>query len=180
LKGNQETLHRDVSGLFAKLIEEDFGDTSVSRYEERDDGHGRTEERHYYQIAVPNHFPQREKWTGLKTFGLAIRRCVSGGQETIEHRYYISSLPRHGRQFANCVRGHWSIENKLHWVLDMTFREDESRVRERRLADNLGWLRRLALTLLKQHPGKQSIAMKRRQTGWSVDFLMQVLMSKTS
>jgi predicted transposase YbfD/YdcC len=178
LKGNQETLHRDVTELFAKLIADDFGDTPVSRHEERDDGHGRKEERHYYQIAVPNDFPQREKWTGLKTFGLAIRRCVSGGQETIEHRYYISSLSRHGRRFANCVRGHWSIENKLHWVLDMTFREDESRVRERRLADNLGWLRRLALTLLKQHPGKQSIAMKRRQAGWSVDFLMQVLMGK--
>jgi hypothetical protein len=78
------------------------------------------------------------------------------------------------------VRGHWSIENNLHWVLDMTFREDESRVRERCLADNLGWLRRLALTLLKQHPGKDSIAMKRRLAGWSVDFLMQVPTGKTT
>jgi predicted transposase YbfD/YdcC len=180
LKGNQETLHRDVTGLFAKLLDEDFGDASVSRYEECEERHGRKEERRYYQITVPDDFPQREKWTGLKTFGLAIRRCVSGGKETIEHRYYISSLSRHGRRFANCVRGHWGIENNLHWVLDMTFREDESRVRERRLADNLGWLRRMALTLLKQHPGKQSIAMKRRQAGWNVDFLMQVLMSTTS
>lgn len=120
-------------------------------------------------------FPQREKWTGLKTFGLAIRRCVINGKETIDHRYYISSLSRHGRRFAGYVRGHWSIENTLHWVWDMAFREDESRVRERRLADNLGWLRRLALTLLKQHPGKQSIAMKRRLAGWSIDSLMQVL-----
>ena len=94
--------------------------------------------------------------------------------------HYISSLSRHGRRFAGYVRGHWSIENTLHWVLDMTFREDESRVRERRLADNLGWLRRLALTLLKQHPGKQSIAMKRRLSGWSIDFLMQVLMGKAT
>jgi|WetSurMetagenome_2_1015567.scaffolds.fasta_scaffold183623_1 predicted transposase YbfD/YdcC len=180
LKGNQETLHRDVTGLFATLLQEDFVDTPVSRYEERDESHGRVEERNYYQISVPTDFPQREKWTGLKTFGLAIRRCVSNGKETLEHRYYISSLSRHGRRFANCVRGHWSIENKLHWVLDMTFREDESRVRERCLADNLGWLRRLALTLLKQHPGTQSIAMKRRMSGWSVDFLMQVLMGTTT
>jgi predicted transposase YbfD/YdcC len=180
LKGNQETLHRDVTVLFAKLLEEDFGDVPVSRYEEREHGHGRTEERRYYQISVPADFPQREKWTGLKTFGLAIRRCIIGGKETTEHRYYISSLSRHGRRFARCVRGHWSIENSLHWVLDMTFREDESRVRQRRLADNLGWLRRLALTLLKQHPGKDSIAMKRRLAGWSVDFLMQVLMGKTT
>jgi predicted transposase YbfD/YdcC len=180
LKGNQETLHRDVTDLFAKLLEEDFGDTPVSRYEEYERGHGRTEERHYYQISTPTDFPQREKWTGLKTFGLAIRRSIAGGKETIDHRYYISSLPRHGRRFAGYVRGHWSIENNLHWVLDMTFREDESRVRERCLADNLGWLRRLALTLLKQHPGKDSIAMKRRLAGWSVDFLMQVLTGKTT
>jgi predicted transposase YbfD/YdcC len=180
LKGNQETLHRDVTDLFATLLQEDFADTPVSRYEEHDESHGRVEKRYYYQISVPADFPQREKWTGLKTFGLAIRRCVSNGKETLEHRYYISSLSRHGRRFANCVRGHWSIENKLHWVLDMTFREDESRVRERCLADNLGWLRRLALTLLKQHPGKQSIAMKRRLSGWSVNFLMQVLVSKAT
>lgn len=180
LKGNQETLHRDVTELFATLLQDDFGDTPVSRYEEHEQSHGRVEDRYYYQIAVPSDFPQREKCTGLKTFVLAIRRSVSNGKETLDHRYYISSLSRHGRRFANCVRGHWSIENKLHWVLDMTFREDESRVRERRLADNLGWLRRLALTLLKQHPGKQSIAMKRRLSGWSVNFLMQVLMSKAT
>jgi predicted transposase YbfD/YdcC len=180
LKGNQETLHRDVTALFAKLLAEGFGDTPVSRHEERERRHGRTEERDYYQVAVPADFPQREKWTGLKTFGLAIRRCVINDKETVDHRYYISSLSRHGRRFAGCVRGHWSIENKLHWVLDMTFREDESRVRERCLADNLGWLRRLALTLLKQHPGKDSIAMKRRLAGWSVDFLMQVLTGNTT
>ncbi len=129
---------------------------------------------------MPTDFPQREKWTGLKTFGLAIRRCTINGKVTIDHRYYISSLLRHGRRFVGYVRGHWGIENTLHWVLDMTFREDESRGRERCLADNLGWLRRLALTLLKQHPGKDSIAMKRRLAGWSVDFLMQVLAGKTT
>ena len=178
LKGNQETLHRDVVALFTKLLDEDFGDTPVSRYVEHDEGHGRKEERHYYQITVPTDFPQREKWEGLKTFGLAIRRSISKGKETIEHRYYINSLSRNGKRFAGYVRGHWSIENRLHWVLDMVFREDESRVRERSLADNLGWLRRIAVTLLKQHPGKDSIAMKRRMAAWSVDFLMQVLTGK--
>ena len=180
LKGNQDTLHRNVVEFFAKRLEEDFGDTPVSRYEEHEHGHGRIEDRYYYQISVPAGFPQCEKWTGLKTFGLAIRRCIINGKETIEHRYYINSLPRHGRRFAGYVRNHWSIENNLHWVLDMTFREDESRVRDRCLADNLGWLRRLALTLLKQHPGKDSIAMKRRLAGWSVGFLMQVLTGKTT
>lgn len=180
LKGNQETLHRDVVGLFDELLEKDFRDTAVSHHEEADTKHGRVEHRDYYQISVPKSFPGQEKWTGLKTFGLAIRRCLQNGKETLEKRYYISSLPRHKRRFATYVRGHWGIENTLHWSLDMTFREDESRVRERCLADNLGWLRRLALTLLKQHPGRQSIVMKRRLAGWSVGFLMQVLTGKGS
>jgi predicted transposase YbfD/YdcC len=180
LKGNQETLHREVTGLFDKLLKEDFRGVAVSRHQERECGHGRTEERDYYQISVPTNFPESEKWAGLKTFGLAIRRCTQKGKETVEKRYYISSLRRHGRRFAGYVRGHWGIENTLHWVLDMTFREDENRVRERRLADNLGWLRRLALTLLKQHPGRQSIVMKRRLAGWSVDFLMQILTGTTT
>jgi len=180
LKGNQESIHRDVAEHFARLLAKDFRGVAVSRHVEHDTLHGRTEERCYYQINVPADFPRREKWTGLKTFGLAVRRLSAAGQETVEHRYYLSSLSRQGRRFARCVRNHWSIENNLHWVLDMTFREDESRVRERRLADNLGWLRRLALTLLKQHPGKDSIAMKRRLAGWSADFLMQVLTGKTT
>jgi predicted transposase YbfD/YdcC len=180
LKENQPTLFHAVVALFATLLSEDFGNTPVSRHEEHEKGHGRLEDRYYYQISVPADFPQREKWAGLKTFGLAIRRCVINGKETIEHRYYISSLPRHGQRFAGYVRGHWSIENNLHWVLDMTFREDESRVRDRHVANNLGWLRRLALTLFKQHSGKQSIAMKRRLAGWSVHFLMQVLAGKAT
>jgi predicted transposase YbfD/YdcC len=180
LKGNQEILHRDVVEYFARLLAKDFRGVAVSRHVERDTLHGRTEERCYYQINVPADFPQRDKWTGLKTFGLAVRRWSGAGQETVEHRYYLSSLSRQGRRFAGYVRNHWSIENQLHWVLDMTFREDESRVRERRLAENLGWLRRLALTLLKQHSGKESIAMKRRLAGWSTDFLLQVLTGATT
>jgi predicted transposase YbfD/YdcC len=178
LKGNQENLHREVVGLFDDLLANDFRDTAVSHCVEREEGHGRAEQRDYYQISVPKNFPESEKWTGLKTFGLAIRRCLVQGKETIEKRYYIVSLPRHKNRFAGYVRGHWSIENTLHWVLDMTFREDESRVRDRCLADNLGWLRRLAVTLLKQHPSRQSIIMKRRLAGWSIDFLMQVLTGK--
>ena len=93
-------------------------------------------------------------------------------------RYFISSLRRNGEQFANAVRSHWGIENSLHWSLDMTFREDESRVRERTFADNLSWLRRMTLSLIKQHPGKESNIMKRRKAGWSLDYLLQILTGK--
>jgi len=179
LKGNQETLHRAVQELIEEQIADDFEDVPVSRWEEHETSHGRVEHRYYYQLSAPKDLPGRTPWSGLKTIGVAIRFTEKDGEETGDVRYYISSLRRHGKRFARLVRGHWGIENTLHWSLDMTFREDDSRVRARRLAENLAWLRRLALTLIKQHPGKQSLVMKRRMAGWSIDFLMQVLTGKT-
>ena len=90
-------------------------------------------------------------------------------------RYFISSLPLGVKRFAACVRGHWGIENTLHWCLDVTFREDESRVRDRVLADNLAWLKRFAISLLKQVDDKESIAMRRRMAGWNAAYLAKVL-----
>ena len=79
------------------------------------------------------------------------------------------------KPFAHAVRGHWGVENGCHWTLDVTFREDESRIREGQLRENIAWLNRFTLSLLKQHPGRQSLAMKRRGCGWSDDFLMEVV-----
>ena len=175
LKGNQETLYEAVQNFFDAQVECDFTDAAVSTWSEEETSHGRSDERYYYQFTAPRDLPGREKWRGLKTLGVALRISKANGKETIDTRFYISSLRRNIRRFARLVRGHWSIENTLHWSLDMTFREDESRVRSRRLADNLAWLRRFALTLLKQHPSKQSLVMKRRIAGWNADFLMQVV-----
>ena len=175
LKGNQRTLHRGVHEWIEEQIADDFEDVPVSRWEEHETSHGRVDHRYYYQLSAPKDLPGRTPWSGLKTIGVAIRFSERDGEETADVRYYISSLRRHGKRFARLVRGHWGIENTLHWSLDMTFREDASRVRARRLAENLAWLRRLALTLVKQHPYKQSLVMKRRMAGWSIDFLMQVL-----
>ena len=83
-----------------------------------------------------------------------------------------------GKRFAKSVRGHWAIENALHWVLDVTFNEDQSRARERKLADNLSWLRRFGISLLKQHPSKESIKGKSQIAGWSNDFLLEVLVAQ--
>lgn len=175
LKGNQEKLYEGIQEYFDTQVDRDFVDVPVSYWVEEEKSHGRLDNRYYYQLTVPQDLPERKKWACLKTLGVAIRISEKDGEETIETRFYISSLRRSIKRFARLVRGHWSIENTLHWTLDMTFREDESRVRSRRLADNLSWLRRLALTLLRQHPAKQSIAMKRRIAGWNADFLMQVL-----
>lgn len=178
LKGNQEKLFHDVQLHFLRHMQDDFAGCAVSRHIEVEQGHGRLEARTYYQLTAPSHLHGRSEWKGLKTIGAAVRVYEEQGVEKRDIRYYISSLRRHGEQFAHAVRGHWGIENSLHWSLDMTYREDESRVRNRTFAENLSWLRRLTLSLIKQHPGKQSNIMKRRMAGWSVDFLMQIITGK--
>ena len=178
LKGNQETLFQSVQDWILQQMEDDFANVAHSRVETKEESHGRKEHRTYIQCALPKGLRGSDGWPGLKTIGVAIRIYEEKGVEKQDVRHFISSLKRNGKEFAGAVRGHWRIENTLHWSLDMTFREDESRIRDRNLADNLAWLRRLALTLLKQHPGKQSMAMKRRIAGWNVGFLTQLLMGK--
>jgi predicted transposase YbfD/YdcC len=178
LKGNQEKLFHEVEFLMLRHMRDDFAGCPVSRYVEVEQGHGRLESRTYYQITAPSYLHGRSEWKGLKTIGAAVRVYEENGVEKRDTRYYISSLRRNGQQFAHAVRRHWGIENSLHWSLDMTYREDESRVRNRAFAENLSWLRRMTLSLIKQHPGKQSNIMKRRMAGWSPDFLMQILTGK--
>lgn len=178
LKRNHKKLFKDVQFAMLCHMQDDFVGSPVSRHVEVEQGHGRLEARTYYQITAPSHLHGRSEWKGLKTIGAAVRVYEQNGVEKRDIRYFISSLRRNGKQFANAVRSHWAIENSLHWSLDMTFREDESRVRERTFADNLSWLRRMTLSMIKQHPGKESNIMKRRMAGWSVDYLMQILTGK--
>ncbi|EGF23957.1 ISAs1 family transposase [Rhodopirellula baltica] len=180
LKGNQGTLHDAVIEYIIRHMENDFRDVPARRYTERLKGHGRKDELVYYQLPVPNELIGREKWKGMKTIGVVIRMSEKGNKFTTDVRYYISSLALGVKRFAACVRGHWGIENTLHWCLDVTFREDENRVRNRTLADNLAWLKRFAISLLKQVEDKESIAMRRRMAGWNTNFLAQVLGIPTS
>jgi predicted transposase YbfD/YdcC len=177
LKGNQETLHQTVIAYIDEQLEGDLADAQEHVTKEK--GHGREEERTYLQLRVPEKRPAFMAWKGLKSIGMATSCCVRDGKETIEVRYYISSLEVDVNRFARAVRGHWGIENTCHWSLDMTFREDESRTRERQLRENFAWLNRFVLSLLKQHPGRQSLVMKRRSCGWSDDFLMEVVTGST-
>lgn len=175
LKGNQGNLYQAAMDFVIENMENDFADVAARTYTERLKGHGRVDEITYHQIPIPKDLPGRENWKGLRTIGVAIRHSESSRGETDDVRYYISSLKPSVKKFAQCVRGHWAIENTLHWCLDVTFREDESRVRNRNLANNLAWLKRFAISLLKQVEGKESIAMKRRMAGWNSDFLLKVL-----
>jgi predicted transposase YbfD/YdcC len=177
LKGNQETLHQAVIDYIDEQLE---GDLSKGReHVTTEKGHGREETRTYLQLPAPKSLPGFTLWKGLKTIGVVTSRCLRDGKETIEVRYYISSLPMGVKQFARAVRGHWGIENACHWVLDMTYREDDSRIRDEALRENFAWLNRFTLSLLKQHPDRTSLVMKRRSCGWNNDYLLKVLAGAT-
>ena len=176
LKGNQGNLHKAVVDYAEDKILNDLADCQVEtlEYQEKKQ-HGRQAHYSYYQFAAPDTLPGYKSWKKLRSIGVAIRRSKSGDKETVDVRFYITSMLINVALFAKVVRGHWGIENTLHWCLDVTFREDESRVRERNLTNNIAWLKRFAISLLKQVPDKQSVAMRRRSCGWSDDYLAQVL-----
>jgi predicted transposase YbfD/YdcC len=180
LKGNQETLHNAVVDYIDRHSANDFADLDVRRHTTTETAHGRDEVRSYFHLPVPSDLADRELWKGLRSLGVAVSACIRDGKETVETRYYLSSLPVGVKRFARAVRSHWGIENSCHWSLDMTFREDESRIRDEHMRENFAWLNRLALSLLKQHPGKDSIVMKRRSCGWNENFLLEVLTGTTS
>jgi predicted transposase YbfD/YdcC len=180
LKGNQETLHQAVLDHIAEQSATDFAGVKAQRHVTEEKGHGRDERRSYLQVPVPEDLPGRAPWSGLKSLGMVVSERLRGGKATVEVRYYISSLDVDVKRFAHAVRSHWGVENGCHWSLDITYREDESRIRERHLRENFAWLRRLTLSLLKQHPGRDSVVMKRRSCGWSEAFMLEVLTGSTS
>ena len=178
LRGNHEAMHRAVIEFIDEPL--DGEPEGAQELTTTDRGHGREEERTYLQLPVPGDLPGRGGWKGLKSIGVVTSRRVKGDQEGIEIRYYLSSLPVDVELFARAVRGHWSVEDACHWSLDVTFREDDSRVRERVLGSNITWLYRFTLSILKQHPDRRmSLIMRRRACGWSDEFLMQVITGLT-
>jgi predicted transposase YbfD/YdcC len=175
LKGNQGTLHQAVINYIDEQSENDFATVTARRHVTEETGHGRQETRSSIQMPVPQGLPGLDLWKGLKSMGMVVSECLRNGKETVEIRYYISSLAVNVKRFAHAVRSHWGIENSCHWSLDVTYREDESRIQNKHMRENFAWLRRLTLSLLKQHPGRESVAMKRRSCGWSDDFMLEVL-----
>jgi predicted transposase YbfD/YdcC len=176
VKANQPTLHEGIVEFFLDQMEDDFARVKVSRHETREEGHGRTEHRTYYVCDVPEDLPDASRWEGLKRIGVAISDTVRSGKPCDDVRYYILSRRMSARSFGAAVRGHWSIENSLHWQLDMSFGEDRSRVRKDHADANMAALRRLALGLLKNEASKKvGIKNKRLVAAWNIDYLRQVL-----
>jgi predicted transposase YbfD/YdcC len=176
VKDNQPTLHAALSDYFLHLHETDFADCQVRRQITLDDGHGRQERRTYYVTALPESMQSfGDDWKKLSSIGQAINITFRDGREVADVRYFILSLPPQVKRFAAAVRGHWGIENCLHWTLDMTFREDESRIRKDHGPENLATIRRAALGLVKQDKSKGSVKKKRKRAGWNNDALLTIV-----
>lgn len=179
LKGNQGTLHQEVINHIVEESKTDFANVNVHVHRTEEKGHGREEARTYIQMPVPESLPGVELWKGLKSIGMVMSECTRDGKDTLEIRYYISSLAVDVKLFAHAIRSHWGIENSCHWTLDITYREDESRIRDKHLRENFAWLNRFTLSLLKQYSRRESVAMNRRSCGWSDSHLLQVLTGAT-
>ena len=173
LKGNQESLHQAVIDHIDEQLEGELED--AQELVTTEEGHGRVETRTYLQLPAPEALPGFTLWEALKTIAIVTSLCHRDGKGTIEVRYYISSLAMGVKNLARAVRGRWGIENSCHWVLDVTYREDESRIREQSPRQNMARLNRFTLSLLKQHRDRMSIAMRRRCCGWNENYLLQVL-----
>lgn len=175
VKDNQPKLSAAIGALVEKHLDDVSGALTHRSYETVEHGHGRRDERYYFVARVPSDFVAREEWPWIKAVGTAVRITThADGGQSDEVRYYMLSRYLSGKRFGEAVRGHWGIES-MHWVLDVTFREDDSRTRERTLANNLSWLRRFAVTLLKRHPIKDSIRGKMIRCLMNTQFLDEVL-----
>jgi predicted transposase YbfD/YdcC len=175
VKDNQPRLREAITAHFLRHLERDLEGLKYRRFETEDEGHGRLDERSYFLTPVPADFPLKKEWPWVKALGYSVRFTRrADGTESDEVRYYVLSRYLSGKRFAEAVRGHWAIES-MHWVLDVTFREDDSRTRERTLGNNLSWLRRFAVTLLKRHPARDSIRGKMIRCMLNTAFLTEVL-----
>jgi len=176
LKQNQGQMYDGVKSFFEDVRQERTHFFEIQECQTVDGEHGRIEERHYWQVNVPEDLAGREGWADLHSLGMCEAKREVNGKTSIEQRYYLSSLGVNVKCLSEAIRGHWSIENSLHWVLDVVFREDESRVRVGEAAENLAIIRRLALGLLQQEKTlKRGVKTKRLKAALDETYLLKIL-----
>lgn len=176
VKGNQGTLLEDAQFAFAEVEQKDMDDGWVDYNKTVDKGHGRIEIREYYHTDEIAWSARIRDFPGARSFGMVRSTRINGEKRTTETRYYISSLSMNAKQFGHAVRTHWSVENNLHWTLDMTFREDDSRMRTGHSAENFAMMRRIALSLVKRDSqSKRSLKRRRKICGYDNTYLERLL-----
>jgi predicted transposase YbfD/YdcC len=175
VKANQEQLLDDIQQTVAKGLDGELPAGVVRTHTTREQGHGRQEERSCVVIEHVAGIRERKAWAHLKTVGMCRRTRTVDGETSEEAWYFIGSRRMAARRYAEALRGHWGIENNLHWQLDVSFHEDASRIENRHGAANFALFRKMALALLKRHPKEDSIARKRKTAALDLDFLAETL-----
>jgi len=179
LKGNQGNLLSAVEQVFAEKDKNGQEGSSFDYYETEEKGHGRSEIRRYLTTDIIDDLKTKDDWKGLSIIGLVESEREVKGKVSIEQRYYIGSIDNDAKRFSEAVRGHWGIENSVHWVLDIAFREDESRVRKGNAPENLAVLRHIALNVIRQDKTiKMGTQNKRLRAGWDNNYLANLLFGK--
>lgn len=177
LKGNQGTLHDAVDDFFQTAQANNFKGVSYDYTEERGKGHGRIETRRYWISDELASLPNQQQWTGLLSIGMVERECLERGITSIDRRYFINSIPADAKRFASAVRGHWGVENPLHWRLDVIFGDDASRIRKANGAAIMTSIRHLCMNLFQQESSSLSLAKKRKKAAWSDQYRAKVIFS---
>jgi predicted transposase YbfD/YdcC len=181
VKENQRTLYEDLELLFEGFEATEYADATFDSYKEVSEAHGRREIRHCWVVSEPeyrDYLRRAPAWTGLQSLVKLVTVRITATKHEITTRYFISSWQASARQFLPHIRAHWQIENGLHWVLDVAFREDESRIRKDHAPQNMAVLRHMATNLLKQDKSVNvGIAAKRKMAGWDNNYLLHLLCS---
>jgi len=175
LKGNQGSLREDVEVFMAEQVANGFADTTISRDETVDGDHGRIETRKTTMIHNIDWLQQRHNWPGLKSVAVVESTREIGDKIEMETRFYITSLALAADLVGPIIRSHWAIENSLHWVMDMVFRDDECRVRTENAPANFTTLKHMAHNLIRKAPGKDSLRLRRKVAAWDDDFLASLI-----
>ena len=174
IKDNEKNFKEEIDTLFQDAFKNDFRGVDADEYESLEKGHGRIEYRKYWMIDAEE-LPSAKEWSGLKSVGFCIRERTVKGKTTKEEVFFATSLELDAKLFSRVVQDHWQVENKLHWVVDVTFREDKQRYRDKTMAQNLSCLRKIAFNILKKDSRKSSFKSKRLRAASNIAYREDIL-----